>query len=527
MISAYSGSTIRAIEEPVVSAPDYDGYLMQRAALALSSSLENYLGTKNKVLLLVGKGNNGADALFAGASLAQGGTAVDALLTEGSAVEHALGAFLEAGGEALAELPESLDDYAVVVDAILGTGSRGGLRNTSQQVVQSLREIQLRGELPTVVACDLPSGIDADSGEVFEPVLRAQRTVTFIAAKTPFLTSAETLCGEIVVADLGISDLLRETTADVVRYSDAELAGCLPQPGAFDHKYTRGVLGMICGSEEYPGAALMSTQAAVNTGPGMVRFLGTDRLNYQIQLNTPEAVCSQQKPEELHVQAWAAGSGANPEYRQQDLLHAIQAKEAAVLDAAAVEVAGRWVAMEAILGSHKILTPHAGELEGFLQWIQVLDAQRWKEKVGEEKAPSRADIEAHPVFWARRAAVLSGATVLLKGATTLIASPSGKVISVAPGTPWLATAGSGDTLCGILGALLAQYEASLEQENSTMPASGEEKPEPENYARIAACAVRIHHLATDVVHQGGLQGPVPPSQVVRHIPQAVATFLAS
>ncbi|WP_346844928.1 ADP/ATP-dependent (S)-NAD(P)H-hydrate dehydratase [uncultured Rothia sp.] len=304
-----------------------------------------------------------------------------------------------------------------------------------------------------------------------------------------------------------------------VELGESELASIVPRPQAKDHKYTRGVLGVICGSEDYPGAALMSTRAAVNTGPGMVRFIGNAQLNFQVQNYSPEVVCSNDAPEDVRVQAWAAGSGATSRSRQEEITHTIHATEAAVLDAAAVDIAGRWVGTEGQLEPHKILTPHAGELKDFLQWIHVLNETRWQEVVASVGNPDREHIEKEPRRWARIAAELSGATILLKGATTVIASPTGETVSINGGTSWLATAGSGDTLTGILGALLAQHEAHRQQ-------SGDAKPEASTYARLAACAVRIHHRAAALVHSDGLEGPVPPSAVATHISAATASFLA-
>lgn len=301
---------------------------------------------------------------------------------------------------------------------------------------------------------------------------------------------------------------------------DQELARAYPRPQAQDHKYTRGVLGLITGSNDYPGAALMSSRAAVYTGAGMVRFVGDEALNFRVQLHQPEMVCSTVPPEQLHVQAWAAGSGATGEEREPALTHAVQAREAAVLDAAAVDIAARWVGLNGKLGVHKILTPHAGELEQLFRWLAVMLEEEWKKTV-QRSAPGRADIEADPVFWVRQAARLTGATVLLKGASTHIASGDAPVLKVVGQTPWLATAGSGDTLTGILGSLLAQ---AIARQNSP------EKPEElgaEFYSQLAATAVRLHNLAALAVHGGEAAGPTPPSLVAEKIPAALAQLLRS
>lgn len=317
-------------------------------------------------------------------------------------------------------------------------------------------------------------------------------------------------------------DRLAQYELEVWQKTDAELAKILPQPTLSDHKYTRGVLGMVCGSDEFPGAALMSCRAAINSGVGMVRFVGDDRLNFMVQTHCPEAVTAAQDPEELHVQAWVGGPGATSDARQQALAHTVLAPEAAVLDAAALDLAARIVALETPLGSHKILTPHAGELAGFLEWIHGLNPDKWARIAPQGSSPGRAEIESHPLLWVRCAAQLSGATVLLKGSTTLIASASGQILSVKGGSSWLATAGSGDTLAGILGALLAQYEAARQGRNQE-PAV----PQDQDYALLAAAGVRIHHLAAESLHEKGQAGPLPPTLVASKIPQAMAQFLTA
>ncbi|MEX3610250.1 ADP/ATP-dependent (S)-NAD(P)H-hydrate dehydratase [Rothia sp. LK2588] len=307
-------------------------------------------------------------------------------------------------------------------------------------------------------------------------------------------------------------------------FTETRLRVALCPPQAADHKYTRGVLGVVCGSTTYPGAAMLATRAAIETGCGMVRSVGPEELSFYVRLHAPEAVCSDEPLEHLHVQAWAAGSGAVGENREAHLAHVVAAREPAVLDAAALDIAARSVGLNGPLGAHKILTPHAGELQTVLQWLHALlpdrfasSAERWGVEEGAQDSPTRQLIEENPTAWAGVAAELTGATVLLKGGTTVVASAEGELLSVAGRTGWLATAGSGDTLTGIMGSLLAQRAARAEAE--------EERLSPRDVAEIAAAAAELHQRAALAVHGGCPTGPVPGTAVARHIAPTIAKLL--
>lgn len=295
-----------------------------------------------------------------------------------------------------------------------------------------------------------------------------------------------------------------------------EIEKYVTSPTSASHKYTRGVLGLLTGSDTYPGAALMSARAAVNTGVGMVRFAGTSSLNFQVQLTVPEAVCSVGEIDKLHVDAWALGSGIAGEAREAEALAVLAGGQPAVIDAGAISLAARLVADGVKLQAHHILTPHAGELADALTWIFAL-APSALHAVDPEltEPPSREQVEADPYRFARLLAQTTGATVLLKGGVTILAAPTGELFQVTSENHWLATAGSGDTLTGILGALLARYQA--EEFNPGLLST--------DYARLAGAAIQIHQLAAGLVHGPGISGPTPPTLVAQNIPEAVAIFL--
>lgn len=287
-------------------------------------------------------------------------------------------------------------------------------------------------------------------------------------------------------------------------------------PTAASHKYTRGVLGLLTGSDTYPGAALMSARAAVNTGVGMVRFAGTSSLNFQVQLSVPEAVCTVGEPENLRVDAWALGSGLVGKTREAEAITVVGTGLPAVLDATAVTLAARLVADGFRFQAHHILTPHVGEMVDALTWLAALAPSLVAEGPGAlSQGPTRTEVEADPARYAGLLARAIGATVLLKGGRTIFATPTGELFQITGENHWLATAGSGDTLTGILGALLARYQAE-----DICPGS-----QPTDYALLAAAAVYLHQKAAELVHGPGISGPTPPTLVAQNIPEAVAKFL--
>ncbi|WP_110208933.1 bifunctional ADP-dependent NAD(P)H-hydrate dehydratase/NAD(P)H-hydrate epimerase [Nocardioides daejeonensis] len=409
MRCAHTVAEVRAAEEPLLAGLP-DGVLMQRAARGLAHVLLDILGGAfgRRVLLLVGPGNNGGDALWAGAYLARRGAHVDAVLL--GAVAHADGlAGLRRSGGRVGK-PRRRPD--VVVDGIVGIGGRPGLR---AEAVEALGEWP---EVP-VVAVDVPSGVDVDTGEVSGPHVRAAVTVTFGTHKVAHLVDpAAAACGVVHLVDIGLS--LPDSRVTSLQRSD--VARLLPRPANDGHKYTRGVLGVRAGSATYPGAALLCLDGALGL-PGMVRFVGDEAVAVAARSRHPEIVGAGR------VQAWVVGPGA-AERASADLDAALADEVPVLVDADAL------AAVRGPLGVPAVLTPHAGELAAML-------------------GVRRDEVEARQLEHVRRAAERFEAVVLLKGRRTLIARPDGCVRVNATGVPWLGTAGSGDVLAGLAGALLA------------------------------------------------------------------------
>ena len=451
MIRAYAVEDVRAAERAVMAEVP-EGALMQRAAAGLATAvLDELRGRRGRayggrVVLLVGAGSNGGDALWAGARLLARGVRVDAVLVAGRAPEEGLAALLRGGGRrhdtapppedpggsgtgtaaAFADVLRSAD---VVVDGLLGIGGRPGLSEDVAALVDRLPD-----GVP-VVAVDLPSGVDPDTGECPAPFLRATRTVTFGTAKPCLLLPpASRAAGAVEVVDIGLGPALAGRAPAVERLETADLAAAWPVPGPSDDKYRRGVVGVVAGGHLYTGAAVLACGAAVRSGAGMVRYVGPAEPTDRVRARWPEVVLGAGR-----VQAWVLGPGVDPD--------AGDGQPEAVRDALAsglpcVVDAGALALLPDRVDGPVLLTPHAGELARLL-------SDRG------EGAVERSAVESAPLRHARRAAELTGATVLLKGATTLVVAADGRVRSQADAPHWMATAGSGDVLAGLAGALLA------------------------------------------------------------------------
>ncbi|NYG60118.1 hydroxyethylthiazole kinase-like uncharacterized protein yjeF [Nocardioides daedukensis] len=420
MRSAHRVDQVRAAEVRLLAALP-DGALMARAASGLATAIIDFLGGARgrRIVLLVGSGDNGGDALFAGALLARRGAGVTAVLLSPDAHPAGLAALHRAGGTSCPAADFSARGTVdLVVDGIVGIGGRPGLRPDAVALLAELEGVP-------VVAVDVPSGVGVDSGELAGAHVTADLTVTFGTHKPCHLIDpAAAHCGVVTLVDIGL-DL---PTADVGALGTTDVSRLLPVPSHHSHKYTRGVVGLRTGGG-YPGAGLLSTAGASSGLAGMVRYVGPDGLTDQVRAAHPEVVAGGGR-----VNAWVVGCGSGDEAGR-ELDEALADGVPVVVDAdALVHVRPGMPRL--------ILTPHAGEL------ARMLDVER-------------DEIESRPLHWVREAAAHFDAVVLLKGRRTLIARPGS---SSAPGphvwvnttgTPWLATAGAGDVLAGLIGSIVA------------------------------------------------------------------------
>ena len=425
MESAFAVEKIRAAERAVMARLPA-GALMQRAAYAVATQVIELTGFSYgaRVLVLAGAGDNGGDALFAGAILARRGVRVEAVLGVPDRVHPAgLDALRRAGGRVV-QLSEA-GPSDVIVDGLLGIGASGPIRAALLPLV----ELSAARGAP-VLAVDIPSGVDPNTGAVSGPAVRADVTVCLGALKPGLLVgSGAQRCGRIVLADIGIADELSHP--DLLRYTGADAGRLLRQPGPDDDKYTRGVVGVAAGSEQYPGAALLAVGAARLGGVGAVRYAGF--AHREVSSRWPDVLVSDTVTLAGRVQAWAVGPGLGGDEHAAASLEAALATDVPVLvDADGLNLLASRRGLLTDRTAQTVLTPHDRE---FARLFGEPGADR--------------------IAAARRAADASGAVVLLKGNATVIAEPGGRCAVNATGTPALATAGSGDVLSGLTGSLLA------------------------------------------------------------------------
>ncbi|MEU2308590.1 NAD(P)H-hydrate dehydratase [Streptomyces misionensis] len=429
MRSAYGVETVRAAERALMARLP-EGALMQRAAAGLAAACADLLGRVygSRVVLLVGSGDNGGDALYAGARLARRGAGVTAvLLAPERAHAGGLAALRRAGGVvgAAGSAEEALLRADLVVDGIVGIGGKGGLRPEAARLVETVRRSRA-----AVVAVDLPSGVEADTGEVRGAAVRADLTVTFGTYKPGLLVDpAREYAGVVRLVDIGL-ELPAEAELEALQHAD--VARLLPVPAAESDKYRRGVVGIAAGSARYPGAAVLAVAGALRGGAGAVRYVGPAA--EAVIARFPETLVSDRGPAKAgRVQAWVTGPGAGDDAAT--VAEVLASEVPVLLDADGLRLAER----DAVRArtAPTLMTPHAGEAAALL-------------------GVAREEVEGARLAAVRELAAVYRATVLLKGSTTLVADAAGGAVRVnATGTGWLATAGSGDVLSGLGGSLLA------------------------------------------------------------------------
>lgn len=475
MYEVHTADQVRAAERTVLDrvAP---GALMRRAAFGLAVVARRMIGGGRRATLLVGAGDNGGDALWAGAELRRRGLGVTAvLLVPERAHAEGLAALRRAGGRIVGTGPAAeaaVRRADLVVDGIVGLSGRGPLRPGAAELVA------LADAAGTpVLAVDSPSGVDPDTGAVDGPAVTAAATVTF-GARKPVHVLAAHRCGPVTLVDIGLGPELPAPHAVVL--DAADVAARWPVPGPTDDKYTQGVTGVAAGSATYPGAAVLATGAAVLATSGMVRFAGTAA--DLVRARWPEVVAVDDVADAGRTQAWSVGPGIGTDDGGRALLAAVLDRGGpACVDADGVTLLGAHADLRAAAaGRPVVITPHDREFE------RVAGA-----------------VGADRVAAARRAAAALRVTVLLKGNATVVADPGGRALVHPSTTSWAATAGSGDVLTGVVGALLA---AGLEP------------------WWAAGCAAFVHARAAALAADGA---PAPASAIQHAVTAAIREVRAA
>ena len=467
----YTADAIRAAEKPLLASLP-DGALMRRAAYGLATAIARELRARTgavagrQVCAVVGSGDNGGDALWAATFLRRRAVAATAvLLNPERAHAKALAAFRAAGGRVVPAVPRSAD---LVIDGVVGISGSGPLRPAAAEVFAAVGDAGI-----PVVAVDIPSGVDVQTGAITGPAVRAALTVTFGGLK-PVHALAD--CGRVELVDIGL-DL---PATDVLGFDAADVKARWPAPGAHDDKYSQGVTGILAGSATYPGAAILCTGAAVATTSGMKRYARSAAA--EVVSHWPEVVAAPNPHAAGRVQSWVVGPGLGTDESGFAAVHfALNTALPVVVDADALTILSTQPDLVAGRDAPTVLTPHAGEF-----------ARLAGAPPGEDRVTAT-----------RRLAEAFGATVLLKGNVTVIADPNGTVYLNPAGGSWAATAGSGDVLSGMIGALLASGLPPIE---------------------AAAAAAFVHARAANASAADPGPSPVPTSasRILNHIRQAVA-----
>lgn len=469
----YSVDAIRQAEAPLLASLP-DGALMRRAAFGLAGEIAAELTARTggvsgrRVCAVVGSGDNGGDALWAATFLRRRGAAADAiLLNPERAHRKGLAAFRRAGGRILKTVSPTTD---LVIDGVVGISGSGALRPAAAEVFADVASRAI-----PVVAVDIPSGVDPATGATGGPAVRAALTVTFGGLK-PVHALGD--CGRVRLIDIGL-DL---PPADLMGFEAADVAARWPVPGPHDDKYTQGVTGVIAGSSTYPGAAVLCTGAAVAATSGMVRYAGS--AHREVLARWPEVIASPTPASAGRVQSWVVGPGlGTDDAGAAAMWFALQTDLPVIVDADGLTILAAHPGLLADRAAPTVLTPHAGE------FARLAGGPPGDDRVGAT----------------RKLADAFGATILLKGNVTVIADPGGPVYLNPAGQSWAATAGSGDVLSGIIGALLA---AGL----------------PAGEAAAAAAFVHARAAALSAADPGPGDAPTSSSRMVPHIRAALAAL---
>ena len=522
---------MRALERAAIDAGTPELELQERAGRAVADVIQDNLGARRgRVVALVGAGNNGRDAAVAARHLASRGHEVSVWLSTKHGLSEGEVAQL-AGMDAnvrslatdraavdgddrrlrspLADFRAALGDADVAVDGLLGVGSRGPMRPGLVDLADAVNAARTGSPTLRVVAVDVPSGLDADTGAAPGAVVRADETVTFGAIKAGLLRfpGAE-LAGRVLVRPIGLPDAAVERHA--VRVLDASTVSPLvPRRPLDSHKYRFGRLLMVAGSDQYVGAACLGSAAAARSGCGLVGLVSTEAAKQVLAVRLPEATypatlrgveadpggaantVAELLPEQ---QAFLIGPGLGRADATDHFLRAVLRANAAserptptVIDADALSLLGGWTDWWEQIGPGNVVTPHAGEMARLIG------------------NAADGDGEAAPWDRARRWAERWNQVVVLKGPFTTVAGPDGRAWVWPRANPALATGGTGDVLAGLCAGLLAQGLS------------------PFDAARLA---VVVHALAGErVVHERGWRILLA-SDLVDQIPRMLSELAA-
>jgi len=439
--------------------------LMENAGRAVADAAARAGG---RIVTVVGFGNNGGDGFVAARLLAERGYQVTVALAgdRGRLKGDARTAAARWTGTTVNAAPEMLGGCDVVIDALFGAGLDRDVEGLPRAMIEAMNACGA-----PVIAVDLPSGINGSNGAVMGAAVRATRTVTFFRRKPGHLLLPGRLhCGPVTVADIGIPGSVLDTIRPKTAVNDPRLwRAAFPVPAAQGHKYSRGHAVVVSGGLSTTGAARLAARAALRAGAGLVTLASPQDA---LSVNAAASLAVMVRPVDgaqaltefladsrRNAVVLGPGGGVGSAMRKQ-VLAALASGAAAVLDADALtsfadDPAPLFAAIAARPQRAVVLTPHEGEFARLFS--QLYEKSLVSQKLEKARAAARA----------------SGAIVLLKGADTVVASPDGRASIAENAPPYLATAGAGDVLAGIIAGLLAQGMAGFEAASAAVWLHGE------------------------------------------------------
>jgi hydroxyethylthiazole kinase-like uncharacterized protein yjeF len=433
------------------------GFALMMSAGQAIAQVAMDLVEEGPIIVVAGRGNNGGDGFVAAAELAARGREVSVILIcerdilAGDAASAARGWKYPV----LPFNPQAIGRPALIIDALFGAGLNRNVKGEPEQMIEA---INANGA--PILSVDLPSGVNGTSGAVMGIAVKATETVTFFRRKPAhLLLPGRIQCGRVRVADIGIdANVLTEIQPQTFENIPAFWRQSFPVPRIDGHKYSRGHTVVASGNMASTGAARLSARGALRAGAGLVTLasprnalaVNASALSAVMVHSVDTAIEFAELLTDKRINACVIGPGAGVNQRTRDLvLTALSAKRSLVLDADALTSFAEapdhlFEAIKASQDSQVVLTPHEGEFPRLFSDIS-------------NKNPLRSKLER-----VRAAAERSSAVVLLKGPDTVVASPDGRAAIAANAPPWLATAGAGDVLAGMISAMLAQGVPAFE-----------------------------------------------------------------
>jgi len=438
--------------------------LMENAGRAVANAVAAG-GYGRRVLVVAGPGNNGGDGFVAARLLAARGFEVRVMLTgdRGRLKGDAKFAAERWTGAVEPAAPNGVADADVIVDALFGAGLDRDVEDLPRALIEAMNACGV-----PVVAVDMPSGIHGTTGAIMGLAVKAARTETFFKRKTGHLLLPGRLhCGRISVADIGIpARVLAQIKPQAFANEPGLWAASFPMPQAEGHKYSRGHTVVVSGGLPTTGAARLAARAALRAGAGLVTIASPPEA---LAVNAASSLAVMVRPvdgaaelaefladKRRNAAVLGPGGGVGPEMRAQ-VAAALASGASTVLDADALTsfAADPDALMKQLAGKSAVLTPHGGEFSRLFKAIH-------------EDPHLNSKLEK-----TRAAAGLSKAVVLQKGADTVVASPDGRAAIADNAPPYLATAGAGDVLSGLIGGLLAQGMPAFEAASAAVWLHGE------------------------------------------------------